>query len=206
MPPYYRELRHQPVVTAVLYDCFKQHVNPNNPLSYDIYLIKPSEFPEALLEYVSRAGLTIDNGKFFHAKPGLKSIIHRDADGRSSALNIPLTIGGLMTWYDNSWESVRKMEGQHVFLRMAAEHPRDIAATDSSTWRAAEVEHFDFIARANPEPAAKLVLTKPTCLAVDKWHKVDNDTNADRIIFTMRFKENPSLQNMVDAFASVPQL
>lgn len=207
MLPYYHEIRRQqPWLTAELFDCYQKVKKPNNPRDYDIYDLKVVDYPSVLIDYVKRAGLTIDNAKFFHSKPGFKSIIHVDADGRHAALNIPLSIGGPQYWYNQNWDSVKRLEPTHVFLRMAAEKSGEIQATDHVAWQEAEKVHYEFMDRTKPEPVARLVLCRPTCLSISNWHQIHNDTPQDRVIFTVRFRENPTVAEMADRFGKIGNL
>jgi hypothetical protein len=199
---FYHELPQQNNIVAALLNWFTANVRPKNDA--DAITILPAGRELAIIErYVQAAGLVIDHTKYFRSCPGFRTQVHTDAEGRDCGLNIPVIVpvrSGLMRWYDNDFKAVIDHRNNHTYLKMAF-HTEGFASTPAEISAAAKLSKAY---TKDIPPAEVLLLTKPTVVRVDKWHDVNNEGNpADRVVYSIRFKENPSFEELVERFSRI---
>lgn len=199
---YYKELKDLPDVTTAL---IKLYSSSNIYLQNIHNIHQILVVPDIIKDLVESVGLKIDNSKFFISPPYSKVVIHKDASDRLCALNIPIgvpTIGGHMTWYDNSeWNECSYVKGPQVWSRMAYPFKHKVYHPSEESEMVAK---YSKEYTADAVPCTSLLITKPTIVQVDEWHSVDNLNNPEnRIIYSLRFAKNPSFNTVVNHFAAL---
>ena len=201
---YYHELTQQSKLIAELRHQF-EHLIPK-PYSVINY-VEPEDETPLMKQYLAHAGLHSERSRFFYSGTRFRTQVHKDADGRLCALNIPITvpkISGMMRWWDKpEWKSVCHFQDNHVYLRMAYNEEGLVSTPEEI--KAAAVKSKQFT--KDVPPTVEVKLTKPTIVRVDEWHDINNEgSDVWRIIYSMRFAENPSFDELVSRFKDIPEL
>jgi hypothetical protein len=207
--PYYAELEAQPRIAEALLEWYNSS-NKAAPSAYVLSQVNVDALPEIAKRYISLSGLQIANAKFFDGKAGFLTIIHKDADGRKCALNIPVDVPqtpgvGMMCWYESlpHWQNmVHKKEGS-VWLRMPGPEYKEV----SERQEIMEAERLSQSFVRDVEPVAVQQLLKPSVHSVENWHRVDNTkSTTGRLILSVRFVENPELEEIAKRFRNIKTL
>jgi hypothetical protein len=203
---YYHELTPQPaMVESLLHQWSKIAVEPYPTL---LRVEPPDEIP-LIKEYLRRAGYRSFHSRFFYSRIGMRVQAHKDSDGRLCAINIPLTIpkqSGLMRWFNQpTWKSIAQVQDGGVYLRMAYHTEEQVIVSDGASVLDAVIRSKAF---TKDTPAtSELLLTKPTILKVNEWHDVNNEgSDVARMIYSLRFAGNPTFDELIDRFGTIPEL
>lgn len=167
-------------------------------------VIPEGRVPTSVHNYVRHSGLELDNAKYSLVAPNYRCLTHKDGGNRIAALNIPVWIPqnqelGLMHWFADDLPSMNRMHGPRLFLQMAHPTGGDVHTVEDT--RRAVDESLEYT--KDMVPTHTLALRWPTVVRINEWHNVDNRGNQDfRLVYTLRFKDNPSVTDIATAFGS----
>jgi hypothetical protein len=117
--------------------------------------------------------------QIFAAMPDKCGRIHMDGLDRRCALNIPVKgcSMGQMQWFDNNY-TVVTIDNKYTKVRITNEEGP--------------------ISRLDDTPVFGCLLTAPSVVNTDVWHRVDNRQNTDyRYVLSLRFTGNPSMDELL---------
>lgn len=105
--------------------------------------------------------------------------IHKDGIDRQCALNVPLVNcdKGLMQWFDTEYETVQ-IDNKYTKVRLLK---KDV---DQTTLTA----------------AFSTVVDKSSIVSTNNWHRIQNVGNEERYMLSVRFKYNPTFEQVANAF------
>ena len=105
--------------------------------------------------------------------------VHKDGIDRQCAFNVPLVNcnKGLMQWFDAEFETVQ-IDNKYTKVRLLKK----------------DADQTSLI------PAFSTVVEKPSIVSTNNWHRVHNVGNGERYMLSVRFKDNPTFEQVAEAF------
>jgi hypothetical protein len=123
--------------------------------------------------------------QIFCIKAGKVGKIHKDGIDRQCALNIPLLNCnmGHMQWFDNDYDMVT-IDETYTKVRLIRDELNTVG-----TIRPNEIATFSTL------------VTCPSIVFTNQWHRMDNTVSLDdRYMLSVRFKNNPSFDDVAALF------
>lgn len=134
----------------------------------------PADLPESLRSYRDQPLYCL---QLFTIGAGITGQIHKDGIGRLAAVNIPFSgcETATMDWFSDDWPL------------------EQIPATGSVT-------RIPSVQTINPVPTSQVILTEPTLVNTDEWHRIDNSGGVtDRKVISIRLYPNPTFEELRQA-------
>ena len=120
--------------------------------------------------------------QIFCAMPDALGVIHKDGLARKSTINIPITgyTNGVIEWFSDT-EELKEISISSTYTQI----------------RINEAEHVDRQKRLKLLSVVSAIVTAPSILNTDVWHRVNNKGNTEhRWILSIRFEGNPSFEDL----------
>lgn len=164
--------------------------------------LPPQELPDSVKELVESLDLSVDNCKFWITGVGVKNIVHTDGLNRICALNFPIVNceqAGPVQWFDRPLNPclIRRGTESRYDLRLA--YPTDVISDGPTPDQISRESEVSMIYTKDWVPSEQVFMNRPILIHTDVWHSVDNTQNDKvRVVFTIRFKGNPSFEEVSD--------